>query len=228
MPFDPTRCSSERCNRMGPWSTTSEYGVAPGFGAKCASAVAQRCFTPTTSTAGVARSDFARLSARFCLSVRSDCLLIDWRGDLSDIACPFGHRPLCSAYSARRFWWQSGCTSMSVGVVALIVINLVITLASFGDQLAVPRRRTCHRCAGRARLRVRTPATPKSGAGRSDGRLRGAGRGVDLVADNRTSRAVRPAARSRLSALRRRVFRACIFGLPYSDSGGRFPLASGS
>jgi hypothetical protein len=43
--------------------------------------------------------------------------------------------------------------------------------------------------------------------GRRDGRLRGAVRGVDLVADNGASRGVRPAFRSWLTVLRRTGFR---------------------
>ena len=84
--------------------TAPERVVAQGVWATQAQRMRQRYFGRGASAAGRACSVFARLSARFCLSVLSDFLLIAWRGDLSDIADPFVWGlagPVPRAYTSR-------------------------------------------------------------------------------------------------------------------------------
>lgn len=96
---------------MVPSSMALERGVAQVVWATHAQRMRQR-FCPRMSTGGVACSAFARFSARFCLSVRLDFLLIAWRGDLSDIADPFEWGlagPVPRPYTSRLRHWLA-CT----------------------------------------------------------------------------------------------------------------------
>ncbi len=74
--------------------------------------VCQRCFGFGTSLLDVACSALARLAARFCLSVVLDFLLIDCRGDLSDISDPFVWGPVgpSSPYRTPRRCRRAGRT----------------------------------------------------------------------------------------------------------------------
>src|SRR5271166_4089132 len=81
-------CSPGTATRAPVHSPRSSGYVQPAGAAPAKAVAPQRCLAFSKLTLDGAGSALVRLSARFCLRVLADFLLIDCRGDLSDIADP--------------------------------------------------------------------------------------------------------------------------------------------
>lgn len=82
----PSALRGDQPSTRWPWGLGD---VRETSGTSGRTVVRQRCLPFSTLTFGASCSAFVRLSARFCLSVFADFLLIACRGDLSLIADPF-------------------------------------------------------------------------------------------------------------------------------------------
>src|SRR5271165_2273405 len=84
---DSTRTRRARDGIAEPWARPGRLR-GHRFRAPAKAVAPQRCLAFSKLTLDGAGSALVRLSARFCLRVLADFLLIDCRGDLSDIADP--------------------------------------------------------------------------------------------------------------------------------------------